>query len=493
MIKNEQDYRTHASAARHDGEHGNGEHTICEKLQALKEQVIELFYDQTSAPEEFASEDEVCRLFSRVLHNYWHLCSLTTFLVGDDGELRACAIHEDEHAGDGRARSAATRLARRVQQTERECEVWLDAPEARAAPEQSQRAGSEDEADTCGVESHIEEAAMRAACGVPIHARHRLIGVLVALTNSPADMREARHGLRFIATPIVIALSNARRSSALREQRTHIDRLYQELQQRAGALEEANRELLRIARYRSLFLSRMSHELRTPLTSILGFAEILLDHEDLTAAQRRFCEKIQSSGLQQQESLNALVDLSRLEAGRTELFLHEFSLREMLRESCAAVARLARKANVTLDRSVDVEPATIVSDEGKLRQALYNFLAFAIHRTPSGGRVQVTASAAETNAEQSDQPTTPRFHIEITDEGEPLADPAHIFEPFDEGHAPGAMPNERGTDMNELGLVIAHRLIGALNGTIELSFVEDQGLRVRLTFPLLPPPPTALE
>ena len=73
----------------------------------------------------------------------------------------------------------------------------------------------------------------------------------------------------------------------------------------------------------------MSHELRTPLTSILGFTEILLDQEELTDTQRRFCQKVQDSGFQLQASLNQLVDLSRIEAGQTEVFLQEFSLREV--------------------------------------------------------------------------------------------------------------------------------------------------------------------
>src|SRR6185436_15089621 len=78
-----------------------------------------------------------------------------------------------------------------------------------------------------------------------------------------------------------------------------VAQLIEQLQQRTGALEEANRELRHISHYRSLFLARMSHELRTPLTSILGFAEILLDQEKLTDTQRRFCQKIQNSGMQQ--------------------------------------------------------------------------------------------------------------------------------------------------------------------------------------------------
>src|SRR4051812_30063859 len=75
-----------------------------------------------------------------------------------------------------------------------------------------------------------------------------------------------------------------------------VELLIDELRKRTSELEEANRELRRVSHYRSLFLARMSHELRTPLTSILGFSEILLDHEQLTDTQRRYCQKVQDSG-----------------------------------------------------------------------------------------------------------------------------------------------------------------------------------------------------
>src|SRR5207253_1348417 len=166
-------------------------------------------------------------------------------------------------------------------------------------------------------------------------------------------------------------------------------------------------------------------ELRTPLTAMLGFAEILLDYEELSENQRRFCEKIQSSGMQLQTSLNQLVDLSRLEAGQSELFLHEFSLSNILRESCTAVARLAQKQSVTIDCVPDPNLPSIVSDEGKLRQVLYNFFELAISSSAEGEFVRVD--------DESLSPT--RFQIVIEDNGETLSDISRIFEPV-EIHAP---------------------------------------------------------
>src|SRR2546429_9564008 len=112
--------------------------------------------------------------------------------------------------------------------------------------------------------------------------------------------------------------SKATATEKVSETHPKVEHLIDQLRERSAALEEANRELRHVSHYRSLFLARMSHELRTPLTSIMGFTEILLDQEKLTEPQRRFCQKIQNSGMQLLTSLNQLVDLSRLEVAPAE-------------------------------------------------------------------------------------------------------------------------------------------------------------------------------
>lgn len=258
---------------------------------------------------------------------------------------------------------------------------------------------------------------------------------------------------------------------ALAEQRAEIERLVAELRERTSALEEANRELHRVSRYRSLFLARMSHELRTPLTSMLGFAEILLEHCELTDTQRQFCEKIIASGQQLRAAVNQLVDLSRLEAGQTELFLHEFSVRETLRESCEAVERQAAKRRVHLDCETSPECGALVSDEGKLRQVFYNLFAYAIERSPESGTVRVRALPCEGE----------RLTIEIADEGEQVEDAARLFESLDT-----VRPNGRSAGFDELGLVIAHRLVEALGGSLAARGGANGGLTLRVELPARP-------
>jgi signal transduction histidine kinase len=242
--------------------------------------------------------------------------------------------------------------------------------------------------------------------------------------------------------------------------------LIEQLKQRRAELEAANRELQHVSRYRSLFLARMSHELRTPLTSILGFTEILLDQEKLTEAQRRFCQKIQNSGLQLLTSLNQLLDLSRLEAGPAELFLHEFSLRDTMREACAAVDRVAHKQEVKVVYDLDPAITTIVSDQGRLRQVLYTFLAWAVSRSREGQAV-----AAYAQFHNSDG-----LLVQIDDEGEPVTDIARVFEPDESSHAGK-------TDLNEMGIIIGRRLLEVMKGTVTLQNLPTGGLRTLIQIP----------
>src|ERR1700741_458248 len=268
----------------------------------------------------------------------------------------------------------------------------------------------------------------------------------------------------------ITALSSAAAGAATEQDpKQREELLIHELKKRTAELEEANRELRRVSHYRSLFLARMSHELRTPLTSILGFSEILLDQEELTETQRRFCQKVQDSGLQLQASLNQLVDLSRIEAGQTEVFLQEFSLRDTLRESCSAAARMAQKAQVKIDYELAPEITTIVTDQGKLRQTLFNFIAWAVSRSPAGESVKVAGDIDEQGL----------LSIKVIDNGEPRADLANVFDP--EHGTPSHEPN-----INELGIIIGRKLLALLGGKVTLENLVPHGLQAIIQIPARP-------
>jgi signal transduction histidine kinase len=248
-----------------------------------------------------------------------------------------------------------------------------------------------------------------------------------------------------------------------------VAQLIEQLQVRTVELEEANRELRHVSHYRSLFLARMSHELRTPLTSILGFAEIMLDQEKLSDPQRRFCQKIQNSGMQLLASLNQLVDLSRLELGPAEIFLQEFSFPEILRVTCAAVAR-AQKREVEIECNVAPDLTNIVSDKGRLRQVLYTFMAWAVSRSSEGRRVRIDARLLDGLWLQ----------VQIEDEGDPIKNMSRVFDPED-------TPRAGKTDLNELGIIVGRRLLELMKGTVTLENRDSSGLRTLIEVPAGPP------
>ena len=239
------------------------------------------------------------------------------------------------------------------------------------------------------------------------------------------------------------------------------------LLQENAALTEENRKLKQLAEYRSAFLARLAHELRTPLTSIMGFAEIMLSQEELTAAQRNFCERIQNSAQQLQSNFNQLADLSRLEGRQSEVMTEEFSLEELLRESCAAVKRLAEKQKVELHYETATGLPPVVSDRGKLRQVMYNLLAYAIGRSPAGGLVRASAEKIEHG-----------FQLMIEDEGEPV----------DETNGIAALEaTDRRSGNSELGLAIARHNIDLVGATVSWASRQPRGLQLVIQLPTVAP------
>jgi signal transduction histidine kinase len=428
------------------------------ELTMLSSDVIDLFYTQTIQPETIRTPADVCSAFSEILGRHWQLCSISIFLRSSEGTLQESASHHNKGFDQEKISEISKLVAQAVETTNSEVQFWASGNSVA------------DEYDKMRIAGKLEGAGVVGCVGVPIHAKGVLAGTLIVFSRDADRLKAAIEGIRFIAAPVVIAVGNVKRSNDMLEQHSRIEHLVDELKQHSQALEEANRELRRVALYRSMFLARMTHELRTPLTSILGFAEILLDHENLSETQMRFCGKIQSSGLQLQASLNHLVDLSRLEAGQSELFLHEFSVREAMKECYAAVSRPAAKRGVTVNFELPDLPS-VVSDEGKLRQVFYNFLMHAISRSPEGA--EITFSGGASGAE--------RFFAEITDTGEAVTEVARLFESVDI-----SLPTEKSANMNELGLVIARRLIDVLDGSVTLRYLEPRGLAVRLEFPMRP-------
>lgn len=262
----------------------------------------------------------------------------------------------------------------------------------------------------------------------------------------------------------------------LNEAQENLQTINRSLDIKLGELAETNVGLYESNRLKGEFLANVTHELRTPLVSIIGFAELLGDlannpNADLSRLGR-YSQNILTSGRSLLEIINDLLDLAKIEAGKMELHITEFSVAELGRDLLDFVRPLAEKREQTLvaDLAADIPPMT--SDSGKIKQILYNLLSNAVKFTPVKGRIILSAA---------DEPGS-MIRLTVSDSGPGIAESqrAHIFEKFYQADS-SATREHAGTG---LGLAITRDLVGILGGKITLEPDAGSGATFVVILPL---------
>jgi signal transduction histidine kinase len=233
-------------------------------------------------------------------------------------------------------------------------------------------------------------------------------------------------------------------------------------------------ELETVSRHKSEFLTTMSHELRTPLNAVIGCSEVLQQEllGPLNKQQLAYVGDVLESGRHLLSLINDILDLSKVEAGRMELELSEFSLRAALESGLTMHAEPASRAGLTLELTLEPDDVAVRADERKLRQVVFNLLSNAVNFTSAGGRVDVSGVASNGLVE-----------VAVTDTGPGIAveDQEVIFEEFRQSRA--APGTHRGTG---LGLPLARKLIELHGGRLWVESVPGAGSSFRFTLPVRP-------
>jgi signal transduction histidine kinase len=246
-----------------------------------------------------------------------------------------------------------------------------------------------------------------------------------------------------------------------------------ELEQKQRELVAANVELERANRLKSEFLANMSHELRTPLNAVNGFSELLLEeiHGPLTPKQRRYVENILGSGRHLLQLINDILDLSKIEAGRMEVFPEEFSFRQVVDNATSVIQPLAQKKGLEVEVRVDPRLDRVRLDPGKTRQVLYNLLSNAVKFTDRG-KVTVTATPIDASW----------LELVVADTGIGIKpeDQARIFREFEQVDG----SHSRRYEGTGLGLALTRKLVELQGGTIRVESEVGRGSRFIVQLPV---------
>jgi len=291
----------------------------------------------------------------------------------------------------------------------------------------------------------------RSALAIPLVRDGHLLGGLVVNRATIGEFApQVIDLLKAFATQSALAIQNAR--------------LFREI-------EDKSRELEIASRHKSEFLANMSHELRTPLNAIIGFSEVLAERMfgEINEKQAEYLADILESGRHLLSLINDILDLAKIEAGRMELDLGDFSLPSAIENTLTLVRERAHRRGITLERALDERIGTIRADERKVKQVLLNLLSNALKFTPEGGRISVHANVRGGMSQ-----------ISVTDTGVGIApeDQAAVFEEFRQVGTTAKKVEGTG-----LGLAISRKFIELHGGTIWVTSKVGVGSTFAFTLP----------
>ncbi|MES2731301.1 MAG: two-component regulator propeller domain-containing protein [Bacteroidota bacterium] len=246
----------------------------------------------------------------------------------------------------------------------------------------------------------------------------------------------------------------------LKEQREDAENAQREAEKARQEAEEANRA-------KSTFLATMSHEIRTPMNGVIGMASLLAETNQ-THEQREYTDSIRSCGDNLLAVINDILDFSKIESGKMELEQHDFDLRTCIEDVLDVFATKASQLGLDLVYQIDYNvPTQVVGDGLRLRQVLLNLVSNAMKFTQKGEifvGVHLRKTAATQDLELG-------FEVRDTGIGIPADKLDRLFKAFSQVDS----STTRKYGGTGLGLVICEKLIGLMDGRIEVSSQPGEG------------------
>jgi PAS domain S-box-containing protein len=314
----------------------------------------------------------------------------------------------------------------------------------------------------------LERFQARAYLIVPIFCSNKLWGLLACYQNSSSRhwSKSEINTVIQIGIQLGVALQQAQLLEETRQQSVA-------LQQAKDAADVANKA-------KSAFLANMSHELRTPLNGIMGYAQILQRDKNCTPKQKEGVDIIYQCGTHLLTLINDILDLSKIEAGKLELYPKAIDFPSFLLSVTEVFRFKAQQKSITFIYLPCTQlPNVIYADEKRLRQVLMNLLSNAIKFTDTGSvrlKVEVIGLRdwGDNNQQKGNQQqiTKIRFQVEDTGSGITSEQLTQIFLPFEQ--VGDSSRHEEGTG---LGLAISQKLVERMGSKIYVESTPQVGSR----------------